>query len=173
MADRKFQGRYRINGHDTVVSVPTAGLHRYLITQGSAWDAVVRGDSEARAQWRHEFLKHALIPFVILVFILVFPIGFHDLSNIGFWMLLGVFAVACLLYSLLATDPPLFEGLPDTIVMTAASEDAEYVFGALTQEDRDTLFRAVQTSYYSTDQLLEHLGSHYRRGNRYPWKPRG
>jgi hypothetical protein len=173
MSDGKFKGHYRINGYDTVITVPTTGSGRYLITRGSAWDDAVNADLEVRAQWRREFLKRALIPFIILVFILVFPIGFHDLSNIGFWILIGVFAVACLLYALLATDPPLFDVLPDSIRMSTAIEDAEYVFGGLTQEDRDKLFRAAETSIYSTDQLLEHLGSHYRRGNRYPWNPRG
>lgn len=162
MADEKIRGHYRVNSEDTVVSVPSFSLYSYLITPNSAFDALMRADRQALERQRRGFRKRLAIPFIGLVLLLVFVVGFCDVTNGFFWVLIGIFAAASFFYALIWTDPAMVVSLPGAISMSRAVEDSSDLFAQLTKEDRDTLFRAVEESGYSDDFLFQDLNQHYR-----------
>lgn len=157
----RIRGFYRVNSQDTMVSIP-ADRYSYLITPDSAFDALMKADRQLLDARRRGFRKRLAIPFLALVLLLVFVVGFRDMTSPFFWVLMGIFAAVSLVYALVWTDQAIVEYLPGAIGMMANVEDASDLFAHLTKKDRDTLFRAVEESGYSNDFLLEHLGRHYR-----------
>lgn len=169
-----FSGEsYWVNDHDTVIRVYTGGQYPFLITRGSAIEAARHADAWVKNDWKHGFLKRTIIPFVILTFVLTVLIGFRDLTNVGFWILMGVFAGACLLYALLFTPSPTFSSVPNSIPVFHVGEEVEPIFIYLKPIDRDTLFREIERSPYTTEYLLDQLRIHYISQSRnLPWKLR-
>lgn len=163
MSNGKIRDLYMVNSEDTVVTVPASDIYRYLITPDSAFAAITSADAQAVENQRRGFRKRLAIPFIGLVLLLVFVVGFRDLTNPFFWVLMGIFAAASGFYALVWTDAAMVTYLPGAIRMSTATEDASELFAELTKKDRDTLFRAVEESGYDDDFLFQDLIHHYRR----------
>lgn len=174
---RQLRGIYRINGQDTMIRLPIPGETRYLISRGSAWSSAVDADVKSRMWWRREFLKRAIIPFVGLVVVLAFLIGFRDLTSVGFWILIGVFAAISIVYAFAFTELPIFSHVPGSIRVghVGENDEPEILFSDLAPNDRDTLFLELKRSDHSVGDLLQQLRFHYesqRHGsNTGPWRP--
>lgn len=169
-----FSGEtYWVNDHDTMIRIYTDDRHPFLITKGSALAAAQSTQAAMNAGWRSAFRKCAIIVFVLLTFILTIIIGFRDLTSIGFWILIGVFAAVSLVCALFFAGSTVFTRVPGSIPVRHSWEEVDPLFIHLKPIDRDTLFREIERSPYTTEYLLDQLRIHYMSQSRnLPWKLR-
>lgn len=167
-----FSGEtYWVNDHDTMIRIYTDDRHPFLITKGSALAAAQSTQAGYNAARRRGFRKRAIILFALLTFILTVIIGFRDLTSIGFWILIGVFAAVSLVYALLFAGSTVFTRVPDCIPVRHSWEEVDSLFIHLKPIDRDTLFREIERSPYTTEYLLDQLRYHYNgQYHKNPWK---